>query len=141
MKQAGIILIIRKDPLSRLREILVTTNRHYGQYSLPGGKTEKTDASPRFTAIRELREETSLIVLDSELTFLFKATNRVDGSDREINVFFARAVWGKPKNLEDGTKYDWFTFSKLLDSSYFAPFYKKHLPDGIDHLVPTEMST
>lgn len=139
MKQAGLILIVR-EVLLQPREILVTTNRHYGQYALPGGKVEATDPSPRFTAARELREETSLVALDKDLTFLFKAVNRVDSSDREVHVFFARVAWGQPKNLEEGTKFAWFTFSKLLDSSFFAPFYKRHLPDGIDHLMPTAMS-
>ncbi len=142
MKQAGIVLIIRDismqvGPIQR--EILVTTNRHYGQYSLPGGKVENSDPDPRFTARRELREETGVVLVDSDMTFLFKAVNTVTGEDREVHMFFARAIWGQPKNIEPGTDFAWMTFHQLLDSSVFAPFYKRHLPDGIEHLVTTAM--
>lgn len=136
---AGLVIIVRKALLTP-REILVTTNRRYGQYALPGGKLDEGDPTPRFTAIRELREETGLVVLDSDLSFLLQAVNTVNGSDRDIHVFFARAAWGQPKNLEEGTEFAWFTYEKLLESSVFAPFYKKHLPDGIDHLMPTLMT-
>lgn len=137
--QAGLVLIVRKSLLMP-REILVTTNRNYGQYTLPGGKLEPGDPTPRFTAIRELREETGVIAIDSDLSFLLSAVNTVNGSDREVHVFFARATWGKPKNVEAGTEFAWFTFEKLLESSVFAPFYKKYLPDGVDHLIPTLMA-
>lgn len=144
MKQAGVVLITRKVSPLRFgepsREILVTTNRHYGGYSLPGGKVEETDRDPRFTARRELREETSLVAMDSDLTFLYMAMNTVRKEDREVHVFFARSVFGRPRNVEAGTACAWFSFSKLLDNSAFSAYYKKHLPDGIEHLVPTEFA-
>lgn len=136
--RAGLILIVRDT--GKERELLATTNRRYGGYALPGGKVDVKDPSPRFAARRELREETGIVAIDSDLTFLFKSINTVTGEDREVSVFFARSVWGQPKNIEPGTEFAWFTFYQFLHATVFKSFYELHLPDGIAHLVPTVMS-
>jgi 8-oxo-dGTP pyrophosphatase MutT (NUDIX family) len=139
MKQAAVVLVIRKNG-----EILVTTNRRYGQYALPGGKVDETDASPRAAASRELEEETALRVAEFDLSFLFAGINTVKlaGTDEDcyVHVFLAREVAGEPRDVEEGTRHAWMSFYRLLQSSVFAPFYKRHMPDGVGHLMTTRGS-
>jgi 8-oxo-dGTP pyrophosphatase MutT (NUDIX family) len=139
VKQAGLILITREVAYGE-KQLLVTTNRHYGQYALPGGKVEMIDRDPLSAARRELKEETTILTIESGLTYLFHGTNTHQGSDRDVYVYFARNAWGHPHDIEEGTTFAWFNFWTFLDHTVFASFYKRHLPNGIDHLVPTRFS-
>lgn len=135
MNRAAVVLVTKRFH-GREPVILAVTNRRYGGIGLPGGKVNEGEL-PRRAAIRELREETHLIVTHSDLTFLLKATSAAHEPFTEVHLFFARAVWGEPRDIEDGTRHRWVTMGELLDASPFAAFYTQHLPDGVHHLAPT----
>lgn len=135
MNRAAVVLVTRRFH-SREPQILAVTNRHYGGLGLPGGKVDEGEP-PRRAAMRELFEETRLIVVHSDLTFLLKAPSAVVEPVTEVHLYFARAVWGEPQDMERGTAHAWVTMSELLDVSPFRDFYTQHLPDGVQHLVPT----
>lgn len=135
MMRAAVVLVTKRFQ-SREPQILAVTNRAFGGLGLPGGKVDDGEP-PRRAAMRELHEETRLIVVHSDLTFLLKAPNVIAGEVCEVHMFFARAVWGEPTDVERGTAHAWVTMSELLDVSPFRDFYSQHLPDGVHHLVPT----
>ncbi len=132
-KQAGLVLITSQAP-GYAREILATTNRRYDTIALPGGKVEATDANPRVAAIRELEEETGLILDPAQAVFLGSSINTHLGEDREVHLFFARDVSGELRNREEGTEIRWLSFQELMLVSIFRSYYLRHLPDGVDHL-------
>lgn len=144
-KQAAIVLIIRdtnvaKFPVGFEREILTVTNRRFGTLALPGGKVDPGE-TPLQAAIRELQEEVSVMVEPQHLTLLGSSVNIVaDVPDREVFLYHATCAWGRPTNVEQGTEIFWRTFNQFAEESFFAPFYKKHLPNGIDHLPSTRMA-
>jgi 8-oxo-dGTP pyrophosphatase MutT (NUDIX family) len=135
MKRAAVVLVTKRFH-AREPQILAVTNRVYGGLGLPGGKVDEGEP-PRRAAMRELYEETRLIAVHSDLTFLLKAPNVIGGDVCEVHMFFARAVWGEPQDVERGTRHAWVTMSELLDVSPFRDFYSAHLPDGVHHLAPT----
>ena len=143
-RQAAIVLIIRdtnvvKFPVGYEREILTVTNRRFGTLVLPGGKTEPGE-TPIQTAIRELQEEVSVVVEPPHLHFIGSSVNVVEGlADREVFLYLATQTWGKPTNVEEGTEIYWRSFNQFAEESFFSAYYKRHLPEGIDHLPSTRM--
>lgn len=143
-RQAAIVLIIRDTgipmfPVGYQREILAVTNRRFGTLSLPGGKRDPGDALIVDTAVRELAEEVGLVAEPKNLTLVGSSVNIVaDVPDREVFLYHARIVWGTPTNVENGTEIHWRTYKQFADESFFAPFYRRHLPEGIDHLSSTK---
>jgi ADP-ribose pyrophosphatase YjhB (NUDIX family) len=132
MKQSGIVLVVRDDGM-----ILVTSNRNYGGWCLPGGKVEEGE-TPRTAAARELKEETSLVAFQRDLIWIAKGQSATE-SGREVHVFLARAVEGEPRNLEDGTLCAWFSLETLFATQPFGDFYLEHFPDGVEHFKPTRI--
>ena len=133
--RAAVVVFVRR----RLRgepQILAVTNRAFGGMSLPGGKVDEGE-SPRQAAVREVYEEVRVHLRHSDLTQLAKGPSARVDSICEVTIFFARAAWGQPRNVERGTVHQWVTLAELLDVSPFAAFYEQHLPDGVSHLVPT----
>lgn len=131
VKLSGIVLVVRGDG-----RILATTNRRYGGFCLPGGKVDPGE-TPRIAAVRELREETSLIVTEKDLVWLCAGPSATE-SGRMVHMFYARHVRGLPRDVEPGTRCEWMTLEALKEVPPFADYYKQWLPDGIDHLRPTE---
>ena len=132
--RAAVVLFTRHrigEPL-----LLAVTNRAYGGMALPGGKAEEGEDIRR-CAMREIREETGIVLLATDLTLIAKGDNVKPNSVCEVHVFFARHAWGEAQNIEHGTFFEWMTFHTLLDVSPFKDFYDRHLPDGIYHLRAT----
>lgn len=139
MKQAGVVIIVKRS-LDFEPRVLAVTNRAFGGISLPGGKTNEGE-SVRRAAARELREETSVTVLTCDLSQLVTYPNTIREEVCMVTVFAARARWGEPRDVEQGTKHSWVTWFELLDGSPFASFYKEHFPDGVYHLRGTMNET
>ncbi len=133
--RAAVVLFINRSKLVEPR-ILGVTNRAFGGIALPGGKADEGEDMRR-AAQREIREETGVVILGTDLTLLAKGDSVRPGSICEVHLFFARHAWGEPRDVEDGTHCAWLTFTELLEMSPFRDFYEKHLPDGIYHLRGT----
>jgi 8-oxo-dGTP pyrophosphatase MutT (NUDIX family) len=127
-------LIVREGSL-----VLAVWNEKHKCWGLPGGKRESNDNDIRATARRELVEEVGLY--DPHLTWLYAGEYQMlpDSSApaREVHLYHARLVYGDPQPKE--TEIAWWRWSWLLNAApAFVAFYQNALPDGIDHLKPTE---
>lgn len=131
-KRSGIVLVVREDG-----RVLVTSNRRYGGWCLPGGKVEAGEL-PVQAAQREFREETGCHVELADLVYLAQGTSATE-TGRIVTMFLARRVRGTPRKVEEGTDVAWMTIKELQRTHPFARFYLQHLPNGIDHLKPTEL--
>ena len=133
--RAAIVLFIKRYGTAEPR-ILAVTNRRYGGLSLPGGKADEGEDMRR-CAMREIREETGVVILATDLTLIAKGDNVIPGSICEVHMFFARHAWGEPKDVEAGTHHEWVQWFDLLGLSPFKDFYERWLPDSIHHLRAT----
>lgn len=142
-KQAAIVLIIRETnipsfPVGYQREILAVTNRRFGTLALPGGKVDPGE-TPLQAAVRELQEEVSVVVNPRDLVLIGHSVNIVaDVPDRDVYIYHATIIWGRPTEVERGTALHWRPYDSFARESFFAGFYNKHLPDGIQHLPTTK---
>lgn len=127
MKQAGVMLIVNQGM------ILGITRRHDKTiFGLPGGKFSPdppdNDRDTRDTAIRETREETSLIVKDCSLVYerveLGDGSNGVDFYSR---CYYATSYEGTPTNSEEGDV-KWLTPEEITSTkAAFADYNRKML--------------
>lgn len=131
---AAVVLVLRES--SGVPHLLAVTNRAFGGISLPGGKIDGEE-DPKLAAVRELREETSLIVKRESLTRIAEGLNIVDDTIMSVHVYLASLVCGEPLDVEEGTRHQWVTFETLLQSSPFRGFYARRFPDGVSHFRPT----
>jgi 8-oxo-dGTP pyrophosphatase MutT (NUDIX family) len=132
--RAAIVLFVKRSVGEP--KILAVTNRAFGGLALPGGKADEGEDMRR-AAMREIREETGITILGTDLTLLAKGDSVRPDSICEVHLFFARHAWGQPRDVEPGTHHAWVTTSELLDCSPFKDFYVRWLPDGIYHLRGT----
>ncbi len=123
MKEAGVMLII-KDGL-----ILGISRRHNKNiFGLPGGKKDDTDPSTKETAIRETREETSVIVKDCKLVYeRVELGDGPNGVDFYSRCYYATDWEGDPKNSEEG-QVKWLTAEELTSTkAAFGDYNRKTL--------------
>jgi 8-oxo-dGTP pyrophosphatase MutT (NUDIX family) len=126
MKQAGVMLIIRDGM------ILGISRRHDKTiFGLPGGKfspdAPDNDLDTKDTAIRETREETSVIVNDC--VFLYERVELGDGANGVD--FFSRCYYaidwtGEPQNSEEGLV-KWLTPKEVVSSAAFGDYNRNTL--------------
>ena len=85
-------------------------NKKAGYYEIPGGKIEAGEL-PEQTAIREMQEETGIIVKKLKN----KGNLKIEYPDRkfEFVVFLANTYQGEPKQFEDNTS-EWLDINELL---------------------------
>lgn len=85
-------------------------NKKAGYYEIPGGKIEAGEL-PEQTAIREMQEETGIIVKKLKN----KGNLIIEYPDRkfEFVVFLANTYQGEPKQFEDNTS-EWLDINELL---------------------------
>lgn len=85
--------------------------RKQGYYDIPGGKIEEGE-TPEGAAIREMNEETGIIVSDLVQTGIFEVEypNRIYIFD----VFIAKQYEGKPQDFEENTS-EWIEIKLLLN--------------------------
>lgn len=85
-------------------------NKKAGYYEIPGGKIEEGEL-PEQTAIREMQEETGIIVKDLKN----KGNLTIEYPDRkfEFVVFLADDYHGKPLQFEENTS-EWIDINELL---------------------------
>ena len=85
-------------------------NKKAGYYEIPGGKIEEGEL-PEQTAIREMQEETGIIVKKLKN----KGNLIIEYPDRkfEFVVFLANTYQGEPKQFEDNTS-EWLDINELL---------------------------
>lgn len=130
MKQAGVMLIINQGM------ILGISRRHDKTiFGLLGGKFNPlppdNDKDTRDAAIRETKEETSLIVKDCE--FIYERVERVElgdgpeGVDYYSRCYYATSWLGIPTNSEEG-EVKWLTAEEVTSTkAAFGDYNRKTL--------------
>ncbi len=120
MKRAAVSYVTREDG-----RMLVVWNKRYGGWTLPGGLVEEGEAI-EFAQSRELREETGLRTIHSQVIYDALTETQHDGRGSHVWVFrvtpFMKDV---PSECEVGCPVTWFTREEFLQWSPFAKFYEK----------------
>ena len=85
-------------------------NKKAGYYEIPGGKIEDGE-TPQQTAIREMKEETGLIIknLKYKGNLIIEYPNRVF----DFDMFLCNECEGEPQEFEENTS-EWIEIDKLL---------------------------
>lgn len=131
MKEAGVMLII-KDGL-----ILGISRRHNKNiFGLPGGKKDETDPSTKETAIRETREETSIVVKDCELVYeRVELGDGPNGVDFYSRCYYAKDWEGIPQNSEEGLV-KWLTAEEMTSTMAAFGDYNRKTLDVFKQMFP-----
>jgi ADP-ribose pyrophosphatase YjhB (NUDIX family) len=117
--------------------VLVVSRKDGSGFGLPGGKMEEGE-TPKIAACRELHEETSGFATPGRLMLLYRGVSPTSPTKRLVHLYYAHKITNALSAKEYGTTLGWFDYDMLQNASPFAPFYKEALPDGWDHLRPTE---
>ncbi len=127
MKQAGVMLIVNQG-------LILSISRRYDKtiFGLPGGKFSPdppdNDRDTKDAAIRETREETSVIV--KEATFIYERVELGGGPnpvDYYSRCYFATSWSGVPENSEEG-EVKWLTAEELTSTmAAFGDYNRKTL--------------
>lgn len=107
IEKAGKILMIHRKK----------KDEHEGFWLAPGGKMEKNEA-PVETAIREVREETGLILQSMELTSILSFPDEGDspfGDEWQVFVFYTMHFSGKMKKECSEGALAWIDRDHLID--------------------------
>ena len=85
-------------------------NKKAGYYEIPGGKIEEGE-TPEQTAIREMKEETGLIIknLKNKGKMIIEYPDRIF----DFDVFLCNESEGEPQNFEENTS-EWIEIKELL---------------------------
>jgi len=85
-------------------------NRKEGYYDIPGGKIENMEL-PKYTAIREVKEETGLKIknLNYKGNMIIEYPNRIF----DFDVFVCNDCEGEPQEFEENTA-EWIDIKELL---------------------------
>lgn len=127
MKEAGVMLIVNQGM------ILGISRRHNKSiFGLPGGKFNSAppdnDRDTRDTAIRETREETSVIVKDCVLVYeRVELGDGPNGVDFYSRCYYATDWEGIPQNSEEGVV-KWLTAEEVTSTmAAFGDYNRKTL--------------
>lgn len=124
MKNAAVMLVI-KDGLI----LSVSRKNDPTKWGLVGGKQEPNETLLA-AAIRETKEETSVVVTDA--VYLYRREeprDRPEGEDFNCYAYYATAWSGEPKSSEEG-EIAWLTKEELTGSKgAFAEYNKNTLTE------------
>jgi len=115
MKQAVAILVLRGD-----ENALCVTNRRYGGFCLPGGKVERGETLED-AAIRELREETGILVCPEQLIPIF--TDKSAAAEDWVCTTFLCITDQDGRQVEEGTEVMWKLVTELATESIYSDYY------------------
>jgi 8-oxo-dGTP pyrophosphatase MutT (NUDIX family) len=115
---ASCVFVIDKDKKVLILRRSDSIGTHRGKWALPGGKAELTEL-PEDTAIREIREETELILNESTLNFLHKSIR----GPKDIYFFWSNDWSGKVSLDHEHEEDDWVPLEEL-DSRLQIPIDK-----------------
>lgn len=110
-------------------EVLLQKKRHgfgKGKWNGPGGKL-KINETPEQSAIREIKEETNLDIINlkkaGEIEFVFTEDEK---NNNFVHIFFSDNFIGEPEDLGEG-ELKWFKFEEIPynlmwdDDKYWLP--------------------
>lgn len=135
MNQAGVMLIV-KDGLI----LSISRRDNKTIFGLPGGKfnseSPDNDKDTKDTAIRETREETSVIVKDCSFIYeRVEPRHAPHGIDHYTRCYYATAWEGEPSNSEEG-EVAWLTVEELTSTKAAFPVYNRNTIDVFKTLFP-----
>lgn len=135
MKEAGVMLIVNQGM------ILGISRRHNKSiFGLPGGKFNSAppdnDRDTRDTAIRETREETSVIVKDCVLVYeRVELGDGPNGVDFYSRCYYATDWEGVPQNSEEGVV-KWLTAEEVTSTMAAFGDYNRKTLDVFKKMFP-----
>lgn len=105
---ASAVVIVRDDKV-----LGVSRKDNHNDFGLPCGKIEEDESSTQ-AAVRELYEETGMVVNEDDLIELFSG---VDAQNNLVITFLVEDPEGEPISTEEGVT-QWVTWTDLLAGTY-----------------------
>lgn len=134
VKQAGVSLIINDEGLI----LAISRRKNKEIFGLPGGKfdPEDGDVSTKDTAIRETREETSVVITDCDLVYKrVEPADSPDGMDFYSHTYYVKSWSGIPQNSEEG-EVKWLSATELVGTKAAFGKYNKDMLTVFKQMYP-----
>lgn len=123
-----VVALIMRDGLC----VAASRRNKPGNLGLPGGKIEPTDAGPYEAMVREVKEETGVVVKNGAHVF-----SRINDTDSNVAWAYVVFNWeGEPRDCEPGIDVSWEKPGRLLEEGCTFRDYNKAFFEAIGVDVP-----
>jgi ADP-ribose pyrophosphatase YjhB (NUDIX family) len=131
MRNAAVMLVVNKDGY-----ILGVSRRNDPErFGIPGGKVDLNESFEE-AAIRETKEETSLIVYATDLIYeREEPAGTPEGFPFYTKCFYAISWEGQPQNSEEGIV-EWLTVMELTENRAAFAEYNKNMLSAFKEKYP-----
>lgn len=122
-KGCGVIIINNENKILLGQRVKAKTNEIAMQWCIPGGGIEHNEM-PIIGAIREVEEETSLIINSENLSHIAMTNQRAANSVTTDHTFATKIYYGEVKdNPSEMINYKWFSINEILNLSSSGKIY------------------
>ena len=137
MIEGAAAILYREDKVLIVRN--VGKSRHViGTYGLPGGEHEECDKDTRHTAVREIEEESGLIVDREDLGLLghydFEMARRNGKQHMSLDLYATKRFRGSIRNGTE-TEPMWVKIDDYVSGMYPLPYMTGNFSDDIKNFL------
>ena len=130
MREAGVVIIIRDG-----RVLGVERKEDRTKFGIPGGKRELGE-TPEEGAIREILEETGLVIKNMVHVFEREEPVRVKGGEPFFTRCWYATEWeGEPRGSDEGAV-EWLTLDEITRTRSRYPEYNTQVFESLEKMYP-----